>query len=122
MLLQSSSARPAWMERPSRTTLTAKFIVLALVVIAVVYPFLSVLATSLASEQDITEGGSMVLWPAHPSLEAYGTCCSAGAGAHSIWVSWAMPAIGTLLSVTITAMLPYATSRPIMGGRVILMM
>ena len=27
MLMQSS--RPAWMERPSRTTLTAKFIVLA---------------------------------------------------------------------------------------------
>ena len=66
MILMQAS-RPAWMERPSRTTLTAKFIVLALIVIVVVYPFLSVVATSLASDQDITNGGGLVLWPAHPS-------------------------------------------------------
>ena len=120
MLMQST--RPAWMERPSRTTLTAKFIVLALIVIVVVYPFLSVVATSLASEQDITEGGGMVLWPAHPSIDAYLTIFSAGAVAHSIWVSVAITTIGTLLSVAITTMLAYAVSRPITGGRIILMM
>ena len=122
MMLMQSAARPAWMERPSHTTPVAKFIVLALVVIVVVYPFFSVVATSLASEQDITSGGGMVLWPAHPSLEAYATIFSAGAVAHSIWVSVAITAIGTLLSVTITTMLAYATSRPILAGRVILMM
>jgi putative aldouronate transport system permease protein len=110
------------MERPSRTTLTAKFIVLALIVIVVVYPFLSVIATSLASDQDITNGGGMVLWPAHPSLDAYTTIFSAGAVAHSIWVSVAITAVGTLLSLTITTMLAYACSRPIVGGNLILMM
>jgi ABC-type glycerol-3-phosphate transport system permease component len=121
MILMQAS-RPAWMERPSRTTLTAKFIVLALVVIVVVYPFASVIATSLASEQDITNGGGMVLWPSHPSLEAYATIFGAGAVAHSIWVSVAITAIGTILSVAITAMLAYACSRPIVFGRLILMM
>ena len=115
-------ARPAWMERPSRAALVGKFIALALIVIVVVYPFLSVIATSLASEQDITNGGGMVLWPAHPSLDAYATIFSAGAVAHSIWVSVAITAVGTLLSVTITTMLAYACSRPILGGRLILVM
>jgi putative aldouronate transport system permease protein len=110
------------MERPSRAAIAGKFIALALIVIVVVYPFLSVIATSLASEQDISDGGGMVLWPAHPSLDAYSTIFSAGAVAHSIWVSVAVTAIGTLLSVTITAMLAYACSRPIVGGRVILML
>ncbi|HEY1298308.1 MAG TPA: carbohydrate ABC transporter permease [Chloroflexota bacterium] len=120
--MMAKAERPAWMERPSRTTLTAKFIVLAMIVIVVVYPFLSVIATSLASEQDITNGGGMVLWPAHPSLEAYVTIFSAGAVAHSIWVSVAITAVGTLLSVAITTMLAYACSRPIVGGSLILMM
>jgi len=122
MMQAQSSARPAWMERPSRTVLTAKFIVLALIVVAVVYPFLSVIATSLASEQDITQGGGMVLWPAHPSFDAYTTIFSAGAVAHSIWVSVAITAVGTLLSLAITTMLAYACSRPILGGRLILTM
>lgn len=122
MMRMQSADRPAWMERPSRTTQTAKFIVLAMVVIVVVYPFLSVLATSLASEQDITSGGGLVLWPAHPSLAAYATIFSGGAVAHSIWVSVAITLVGTILSVAITTMLAYATSRPILFGRVILMM
>jgi len=122
MSMAQQAARPAWMERPSRTALTAKFIVLALIVMVVVYPFVSVVATSLASEQDITNGGGMVLWPAHPSLDAYTTIFSAGAVAHSIWVSVAITAVGTLVSVVVTTMLAYATSRPILFGRVILMM
>ncbi|MBV9580914.1 MAG: carbohydrate ABC transporter permease [Chloroflexi bacterium] len=110
------------MERPSRVTLTGKFIALALIVIVVVYPFMSVIATSLASDQDITEGGGMVLWPMHPSWNAYGTIFSGGAVAQSIWVSVAITVVGTALSMVITTTLAYAVSRPIIFGRVILVM
>ncbi|MDE3076088.1 MAG: carbohydrate ABC transporter permease [Chloroflexota bacterium] len=110
------------MERPRRTTLTAKAIVLVLVTTVVVYPFLSVLATSLASQQDVTEGGGMVLWPLHPSIEAYKTIFNGGAVTHSIWVSVGISTIGTLASIAVTAMLAYALSRPITGGRLILVM
>ena len=120
--MASQVARPAWMERPSRVTLTGKFIALALIVIVVVYPFMSVIATSLASDQDITEGGGMVLWPMHPSWNAYGTIFSGGAVAQSIWVSVAITVVGTALSMVITTTLAYAVSRPIIFGRVILVM
>ena len=65
--------RPPWMEQPSRCSQrVGKVIVLALVVVVVViYPFVSVVATSLASEQDVIKNGGLVIWPEHPTLDAY---------------------------------------------------
>jgi len=116
------SIRPAWQERPGAAMMTGKAIALILIVIVVVYPFLSVIATSLASAQDVTAGGGLVLWPSHPNLSAYRTIFDGGAVAQSVWVSVGITTIGTLASVTITAMLAYALSRPILGGRIILLM
>ena len=116
------AVRPAWMEPPTRLMLTGKAIVLTMVVIVVVYPFLSVISTSLATEQDVSAGGGMVLIPKHPTLDAYQTIFDGGTISKSIWVAIGITTMGTLASLVVTAMLAYALSRPIVGGRFILMM
>ncbi|MGH2363567.1 MAG: carbohydrate ABC transporter permease [Chloroflexota bacterium] len=116
------AVRPPWMERPTRLGNAGKAVLLAIVCIIVIYPFLSVIATSLANQEDVTNGGGMVLWPQHPSLAAYKTIFSGGAVANSLWVSVGITLVGTLASVAVTAMLAYSISRPIVGGRIILVM
>ena len=53
--------RPAWLEEETRFFKVVKFITFAVVTIAVVYPFLAVLATSLAREPDVIKNGSLVI-------------------------------------------------------------
>ena len=114
-----SSARPPWMERPSRAQLTAKFVIFGMILVAVIYPFMSVIATSLASQQDVDAGG-MVLLPLHPSFEAYASIFQGGVISRAIVVSVAITTIGTLLSVAVTTGLAYGLSRPVVGRRVFL--
>ena len=116
------AGRPPWMERENRAVLTAKFIVISLVLVAVVYPFLSIIATSLASQQDVDAGGGMVLVPLHPSLDAYFTIFQGGVITHATVVSVAITAIGTLLSMVVTTSMAYALSRPVVGRRPLLML
>ena len=41
-----------------------KFVVLAIIAVMVIYPFITVVATSLATQEEITrKGGLIVLWP-----------------------------------------------------------
>jgi putative aldouronate transport system permease protein len=105
------------MERPSRAYLTAKAIVFALVVLAVLYPMLSVLSTSLASQQDVDEGGGMVLVPLHPSLDAYASIFQGGVISRAIVVSIGITMVGTLFSLAITTGLAYGLSRPVVFRR-----
>jgi putative aldouronate transport system permease protein len=113
--------RPIWMETPTRAERIGKFVVLAFVVIAVVYPFWSVLATSLATEADIVAGGGAVLIPAHPTLNAYTTILRGGVVTRAVLVSVGITVVGTLVSLVATTGLAYALSRPIVGGKWLLL-
>jgi ABC-type glycerol-3-phosphate transport system permease component len=110
------------MERPSRAYLTAKIIVFALVLIAVIYPLVSVVATSLATQQDVDEGGGMVLWPKNPSFEAYFTIFQGGVITRAIMVSVGITVVGTLLSLAVTTGLAYGLSRPVVFRKPLLML
>src|SRR5205085_7393603 len=94
-LVSSQTARPPWMERPSRAQVTARLIVLVMIVVAVIYPFMSILSTSLASQQDVDEGGGMVVLPLHPSLNAYVSIFQGGLVTHSLMVSIGITLVGT---------------------------
>jgi putative aldouronate transport system permease protein len=118
----SQVARPPWMERPSRAQLAAKVIIFGMILFGVVYPFVSIIATSLASQQDVDAGGGMVLIPLHPSFEAYASLFQAGVVTHSLLVSVSITTIGTLLSVAITTGFAYGLSRPVVGRRPLLML
>jgi putative aldouronate transport system permease protein len=117
-----NNARPAWLEQDSNLTRVVKFGVFGVILVAVVYPFLAVLATSLASEADVAQNGGLVIWPAHPSLDAYLTIFAGGAVARAIKVSVTITCIGTLLSLAVTIGMAYGLSRPIWGGRFFLML
>src|SRR5206468_1432129 len=83
-------------------------------------PFAAVLATSFASERDIAEGGGLVLFPLHPTLEAYETIFHGGVVTRAVLVSVGVTAIGTSLSLVVTVAMAYGLSRPIVARRPIL--
>jgi ABC-type glycerol-3-phosphate transport system permease component len=110
------------MERPSRAQLVAKAIVLGMILVAVLYPFLSVISTSLASQQDVDLGGGLVLLPLHPSFDAYASIFQGGVITHAIVVSISITTLGTLLSMVVTTGLAYGLSRPVIGRKPLLLL
>ena len=114
--------RPAWLERETVFERSVKICVFAVVIAAVVYPFLSVLATSLASEPDVIKNGGLVIWPEHPTLSAYRTIFQGGVVTRAITVSVGITVVGTLLSMAVTTGMAYGLSRRIWGSRFFLLL
>jgi ABC-type glycerol-3-phosphate transport system permease component len=97
--------------------------VLVVISVMVLYPFLTVLATSLATQAEITRnGGLILLWPQEPSLGAYRSIFAGGVVTRATAVSIGITVVGTLLSLVTTTAMAYALSRPIIFGKAILMM
>jgi multiple sugar transport system permease protein/putative aldouronate transport system permease protein len=101
-----------WMERPRPSTQVIKAIILVVVVLLVVLPFVSIIATSLASQKQVAESGGLVILPTHPTLGAYQDIFQGGVVTRAIIVSGGITVVGTLLSLIVTAALAYALSRP----------
>jgi putative aldouronate transport system permease protein len=118
----SITERPAWLEQETLLHKTVKIAVFGVVIFLVVYPFLSVLATSLASEPDVIKNGGLVIWPEHPTLQAYRTILAGGVVTRAMTVSIGITTIGTLLSVAVTIGMAYGLSRRIWGGRFFLLL
>lgn len=115
-------ARPPWMEKPTRLGLVLKGLALVIVVGLVAYPLLGVIGTSLASQSDIIKSGGLVLWPGHPSLDAYRTAFTGGRVTRALLVSTGVTVTGTACSLLATIGMAYGLSRRgIVGGRFILM-
>lgn len=100
-------------ERPGRAETALTAIVLFLCCAAVVVPFVGILATSVSTADHIKRaGGTLVLLPDGINLDAYRAVLSGGVVTRALAVSIAVTAVGTLLSLTVSAMLAYALSRP----------
>ncbi|MGZ0148591.1 carbohydrate ABC transporter permease [Kribbella sp. WER1] len=113
--------RPPWMEKPPLWLSALKGIALVLVCLAVIYPFWNIIATSLASEHEITRHGGLIpFFPEAPTLAAYQTIFAGGTVTRAMLISIGITVVGTVLNVIFTASLAYALSRPIVGGRFIL--
>lgn len=116
------SGRPPWMEKPTRIGLIGKGLVLTLVVAAVAYPLMGVVGTSFASQADIIRSPGLVLWPDHPTLEAYRTVLGGGVVTRALLISIGVTLAGTLCSVLVTIGMAYGLSRrDVTGSRFILM-
>lgn len=116
------SARPIWKERPSPLYQSVKTLVLGGFAVAIIVPIMVVVSTSLASDQDIIDAGGYVLWPSHPTFKAYETLFSGGLMARAIGVSLFVTVVGTAIALATTIALAYATSRPVLFGRPVLLM
>ncbi|WP_198663683.1 carbohydrate ABC transporter permease [Jiangella endophytica] len=75
-------------------------------------PFLSVVMTSLAGQEEINEAGGFVLWAAEPTLNAYRAVLSGGVVTQAMIVSIGVTAVGTAVSLLSTIGLAYGLSRP----------
>ncbi|HEY0247212.1 MAG TPA: carbohydrate ABC transporter permease [Gryllotalpicola sp.] len=89
-----------------------KTVVLVLLCALVIVPFVSVVATSLADQQQITQAGGFVLWPTHPSLLAYKSLFAGGVVTRALVISLLITLVGTAISLVATGTLAYALSRP----------
>jgi ABC-type glycerol-3-phosphate transport system permease component len=105
-----STNRPTWMEKPSRISSVAKGVILVVIAILMLFPFVYVLAVSLSSNQDVIKGG-LILFPAHPTLDAYRAVLGGGAITHALQVSIGVTIIGTAGSMAFTTTLAYGLTR-----------
>jgi ABC-type glycerol-3-phosphate transport system permease component len=114
--------RPIWKERPSPGYQAIKALVLGGFALVIVVPILVVISTSLAGDRDIIDAGGYVLWPSHPTLKAYQTLFGGGLMGRAILVSVFVTLVGTAIALAVTIALAYATSRPVLFGRPVLLM
>jgi putative aldouronate transport system permease protein len=110
------------MEKPTRLGQAAKGLAIVVVVAAVAYPLLGVIGTSFASQTDIIRSSGLVLWPDHPTLDAYRTIFTGGVVTRALVVSLGITVFGTLASLLVTVGMAYGLSRrDVTGSRFILM-
>ncbi len=116
------AGRPVWMEAPSPPALLIKAVSLFLVMLVVLFPFVYVLAVSFSTEKDVLSGG-LILFPQHPSLEAYRALLRGGVVLRSLEVSVGLVVVGTAAKMLATTALAYGLSkRGVPGGKIILFM
>ncbi|MGW8886484.1 carbohydrate ABC transporter permease [Streptomyces sp. NPDC055749] len=110
------------MEKPTRAGQLAKGLAIVVVVAAVAYPLLGVIGTSFASQTDIIRSTGLVLWPDHPTLDAYRTIFTGGVVTRALIVSIGITVVGTFASLLVTVGMAYGLSRrEVTGSRFILM-
>lgn len=104
------AARAPWMEKPSIASQGLKAIVLIALAIVMLFPFVYVIAVSFSSAKDVLSGG-LILFPAHPSLDAYREILQGGVVTHALGVSVGITIVGTLADMVMTVSLAYGLSR-----------
>ncbi|MFF2184938.1 carbohydrate ABC transporter permease [Streptomyces sp. NPDC058155] len=89
-----------------------KSLILLVCVIAVVLPFLAIIATSLAEADQVNKAGGYVLWPDDITFSSYRALLSGGLVSKAMLVSIGVTVVGTALSLVSSIMLAYGLSRP----------
>jgi len=113
-------AYPPWMERPSAVARAGKVALLVALAFLMLFPFMYVVAVSFSSYRDALEGG-LILFPKHPTLEAYRAIFKGGIVAHALWVSIGLTVGGTAVNMLMTVTMAYGLSRPgVPGSRFVL--
>jgi multiple sugar transport system permease protein/putative aldouronate transport system permease protein len=97
---------------PTKTIRGAKGVVLIFACALVIVPFLAVISTSLADQQQITSAGGYVLFPDAPSFAAYEAIFRGGVVTRATIVSILLTVIGSGLSIVVVVSIAYSLSRP----------
>jgi putative aldouronate transport system permease protein len=110
------------MELPSWPMRGFKGLVLLVFCAAVIVPFVAVISTSVAPNKQVNESGGLVLFPHSVDFGAYRSLFAGGVVTEALFVSIFVTVIGTLLSLTVSALLAYSLARPgFTAGRPILL-
>ncbi|TDO56162.1 multiple sugar transport system permease protein/putative aldouronate transport system permease protein [Kribbella sp. VKM Ac-2571] len=107
---------------PGMPSRAVKGVVLLVCCAVVIIPFIGVIATSIASQEHVTNSGGFVLWPDGLNLDAYKAIFNGGVVQRALLISVVIATFGTLISLAGSTMLAYSLSRPgSFGQRPILM-
>ena len=120
--LNYSFGRAAWKEPASPLYNTLKAIIIGGITLTIVIPILLVVSTSLADDKQLIAAGGYVLWPTNPTFAAYEAIFSGEFMYRALGVSAFITAVGTFLALFITITMAYATSRPVLFGRPVLLL
>jgi putative aldouronate transport system permease protein len=107
----SSPHRPVWLGPPKPAAIAAKAVALLLISGVVIFPFLIVVSTSLATQHEIDRNGGYVVWPTEISLEAYRQIFNGTQVTRSIVISVAVTTVGTAFSLFCTVLAAYGLSK-----------
>lgn len=88
-----------------------KTIVLTIICLLILIPFMGIIATSLASPEDVVRAGGFVLFPTSIDLTAYRSILTGGVVSRALLVSLFVTGVGTTLSLVLTGLLGWALSR-----------
>jgi putative aldouronate transport system permease protein len=99
------------MSPPTPAARGVKGLVLLVCCAVVIFPFIAVVSTSLATREQITRSGGMVFLPDEVSFAAYQSILDGGVVTRAVLVSVIVTGMGTLLSLVSTTLLAYGLSR-----------
>ncbi|WP_214411141.1 carbohydrate ABC transporter permease [Sphaerisporangium fuscum] len=107
----SVTDRPVWLGRPKPVAVALKALALLLISGVVVFPFLVVVSTSLATKAQIDANGGYVLWPTSISFDAYRQIFDGTQVSRSVVISVGITVAGTAFSLFCTVLAAYGLSR-----------
>lgn len=103
--------RPVWLEKPTLVGRTLKAVVLGAILVAVIFPFIVVISTSLSTQASISRAGGLVVFPTEWSFDAYEQILSGGVVSRAVLISVGVTVVGTLISLVCTILAAYGLSR-----------
>ncbi len=121
VLRHKNTGLPPWLSPPPLWLRLLKALVIVLIVITMVYPLVYVIAMSFASPAQARAG---VVFPTEYSLESYRVIFEGGTVTQGLQNSLWLTIVGTILSLTASAMLAWGLSRTkdVPGSKAILIM
>lgn len=99
-----------WMEDTPIWLLVPKAIVLVFLVLAMLLPFVNVIATSFSSADDVMRGGFRV-FPRNPTLESYRVLLSGGTVTRALYVTAGLTIIGTFTQMVFTTAMAFGLAK-----------
>ncbi|WP_329456481.1 carbohydrate ABC transporter permease [Streptomyces sp. NBC_01497] len=109
--MSSSYGRPAWLGKPKPVAVALRGLALVLICAVVIFPFLTVVSTSLATNRQINANGGYVLWPDSVSFAAYREVFDGTQVGRSLVISLLVTVVGTAFSLLCTVLAAYGLSR-----------
>lgn len=110
-MTRTDSARPVWMGKPTPLSALTRAIGIVIMCALVIFPFLVVVSTSLATQAEIDRNGGYVIIPTEISFEAYRQIFDGTQVTRSIIISAGITIVGTLFSLVCTVLAAYGLSR-----------
>ncbi|MGH2557737.1 MAG: carbohydrate ABC transporter permease [Thermomicrobiales bacterium] len=112
---RAANQRPPWQEPPHPVVQAIKALVLVVIAVVMIFPFIYVIAVSFSSYRDVI-GGGLIIFPGHPTLDAYRTILRGDIITQALIVSIGITTIGTALKLLATVTMAYALTRTGPGG------